>query len=173
MKKTKTIDYALCKNLSRDIFSVELVLETRRQQVDHSLVGGHHDGRVGYLADQLGGEAAVDALDALLLEDKTQRLPEGGVLAALLAQPGARHLVRIGDARGYRLGDGARHHELEEVARVAGLGVALPARHQFGLYGLVYHKVDYRFRYSHIGGGYTFIETSNTLKINKQLRTSQ
>lgn len=64
----------------------------------------------------------VDAGLALLLVDGAQRLPERPVLVALLAQPRARHLVRIRDARGDRLRAGAGQHELEEVARRLALG---------------------------------------------------
>lgn len=36
------------------------------QEVDHQLVGAHHDGGVGNLAYQVGGEAAVQGAVALL-----------------------------------------------------------------------------------------------------------
>lgn len=36
------------------------------QEVDNQLVGAHHDGCVGYLAYQVGGEAAVQGAKALL-----------------------------------------------------------------------------------------------------------
>ena len=46
------------------------------EQVDGELVGGHHDGRVGDLADELGAEATIQANPAFLLVDEPQRLPE-------------------------------------------------------------------------------------------------
>lgn len=36
------------------------------QEVDHQLVGAHHDGGVGDLSYQVGGEAAVQGAVALL-----------------------------------------------------------------------------------------------------------
>lgn len=87
-----------------------------RQDVDDRFVGGHHDGRVRDLADQLGAETAVQSRLALLLPDGVDRLPEAAILVALLAQPGASDLVRIGHNAGNRLGRGARRHKLEEIS---------------------------------------------------------
>lgn len=39
------------------------------EQVDHHLVGAHHDGGVGDLSDQVGGEATVQCPVALLPRD--------------------------------------------------------------------------------------------------------
>lgn len=36
------------------------------QEVDHQLIGTHHDGGVGNLAYQVGGEATVQSAEALL-----------------------------------------------------------------------------------------------------------
>lgn len=36
------------------------------EQIDHHLVGAHHDGRVGDLPDEVGGEAAVQRPVTLL-----------------------------------------------------------------------------------------------------------
>lgn len=58
----------------------------------------------------------VEARASFLPPNRVQRLEEGVVLAALLAQARARHLVRVRDARGHRLGDGAGQHELQEIA---------------------------------------------------------
>lgn len=55
------------------------------EQVDHHLVGGHHYSGVGDLADQMGGETAVQGAVALLLRYCQQCLEEGAVLAALLS----------------------------------------------------------------------------------------
>ena len=62
------------------------------EHVDGELVGGHHDGRVGDLADELGAEAPVQANPAFLLVDEPQRLPERPVLPARLPHPRTRHL---------------------------------------------------------------------------------
>ena len=39
-------------------------------------VGGHHDGRVGDLPDEVGGEAPVKSRPALLLVNQTHSLPK-------------------------------------------------------------------------------------------------
>ena len=62
------------------------------QQVDRQLVGGHHDGGVGDLSDELRGEALVEAPAALLAVDEAKGLPEGAVLQAGLPHPSPRHL---------------------------------------------------------------------------------
>ena len=41
------------------------------EQVDGELVGGHHDGRVGDLPDELGAEPSVQAEPSFLLVHKT------------------------------------------------------------------------------------------------------
>ena len=51
-------------------------------EVDHQLVGGHHDGSVGYLSHQVGPEAPVEPHHSLLPVDGGQSPPEGGVLGA-------------------------------------------------------------------------------------------
>lgn len=56
----------------------------RRQHVHDGFVGGHHDGSVGNLPHQLCGQAAVQALVALLAPHEQQRLEEGPVLLAFL-----------------------------------------------------------------------------------------
>lgn len=43
--------------------------ELAAEQVDHHLVGAHHDGSVGDLPDQVGGEATVQRPVALLPGD--------------------------------------------------------------------------------------------------------
>lgn len=40
--------------------------ELTAEQVDHHFIGAHHDGGVGDLSDQVGGEAAVQGAVALL-----------------------------------------------------------------------------------------------------------
>ena len=50
------------------------------EQVDGELVGGHHDGRVGDLADQLGAQPPVQPHPPLLPLHQSERLPEGLVL---------------------------------------------------------------------------------------------
>lgn len=55
------------------------------QEVDHQLVGAHHDGGVGDLAHQVGSEAAVQRPVALLFGDRGQSLEEGAVLGALFS----------------------------------------------------------------------------------------
>lgn len=55
------------------------------EQVDHQLIGAHHDGGVGDLPDQVCGQAAVQGPVALLSEHDAQGLEEGAVLAALLS----------------------------------------------------------------------------------------
>lgn len=44
--------------------------ELAAKQVDHHLVGAHHDGSVGDLPDQVGGEATVQRPVALLSGDR-------------------------------------------------------------------------------------------------------
>ena len=61
-------------------------------EVDGELVRAHHDGRVRDLPKELDDEAAVEADAPLLLGHGQQRGPEGLVLGAVLAQPGAGHL---------------------------------------------------------------------------------
>lgn len=39
------------------------------QEVDHQLIGAHHDGGVGNLAYQVGGEATVQSTEPLLFGD--------------------------------------------------------------------------------------------------------
>lgn len=68
------------------------------------------------------GHAPVNAGFALLPVNGGQRLPEGPVLVALLAQSRPGHLVRIGNARGNRLGAGAGQHEFEKVTGRLALG---------------------------------------------------
>ena len=60
-----------------------LVLHGRRalpqglgHDVHRELVGGHHDGRVGDLSDQLGDKAAVKAGPAFFAGNDSQRLPK-------------------------------------------------------------------------------------------------
>lgn len=55
------------------------------EHVVGQLVGGHHDGRVGDLAHELRGEAAIEAPPSLFLVDDPQGLPEGRVLVTLFA----------------------------------------------------------------------------------------
>ena len=45
-------------------------------QFDDRLVGDHDDGRVGQLADELGGEPPVQSALALLVEDQHERLAQ-------------------------------------------------------------------------------------------------
>lgn len=95
---------------------VERRVELHRQHIHDSLVGRHHDGRVGNLADELRGQAAVQSRLALLLPHQEQRLPETVVLVALLAQSRSRHLMRVRDARRDGLRRRPGQHELYEVA---------------------------------------------------------
>ena len=44
--------------------------------VHGQLVGGHHDGGVGDLSDQLSAQTSVQAMSALLSVDQPQCLPE-------------------------------------------------------------------------------------------------
>ena len=62
------------------------------EQVDGELVSGHHDGRIGDLADELGAEATVQADPAFLLVDEPKRLPERPVLSPCLPHSRTRHL---------------------------------------------------------------------------------
>lgn len=55
------------------------------EQVDHQLIGAHHDGGVGDLPDQVGEEAPVKRPVALLPGDCGQSLEEGAILGAFLA----------------------------------------------------------------------------------------
>ena len=57
------------------------------EHVHGKLVGGHRDGHVGYLPDELGGEAAVQLAPAALVVHEAQRLPEGPVLGAGFSHP--------------------------------------------------------------------------------------
>ncbi len=56
------------------------------------LVGGHHDGSVGDLTDELGNEAAIDALAALVAVDGKEAWPETAVTRALFAKASACNL---------------------------------------------------------------------------------
>lgn len=62
------------------------------EQVDHQLVGAHHDGRVGNLADEVGGKASIQRPVPFLSNHHTKSLEKWAVLAALLSQPGTDHL---------------------------------------------------------------------------------
>ena len=62
------------------------------EHIDSELVGGHHDGRVGDLPDELGAEPSVEAKSSLLLVDESQRLPERPVLPTCLTHSRTRHL---------------------------------------------------------------------------------
>ena len=84
-------------------------------RVDHGLVGGHHDGRVGDLPHEVGAEAAVEADQPLLAAHRGQRAPEGGVLGARLPQPRPRHLVRVGHRGRHTLAHAAAPHHHQEV----------------------------------------------------------
>lgn len=59
--------------------------ELAAEQVDHHLVGAHHDGSVGDLPDQVGGEATIQCPVALLSGDRQKCVEEGAVPAALLS----------------------------------------------------------------------------------------
>lgn len=55
------------------------------EHVDHHFIGTHHDGGVGNLSDEVGGEAAVQRPVSLLPGYRQQSLEEGAILAALLS----------------------------------------------------------------------------------------
>jgi len=154
---------------------VEVGVGVLGEQVHDGLVGRHHDGRVGDLAHELGGEAAVEAADALLVPHHGQRLPEAAVLGALLAQPCASHLVRVGDARGHRLGHGASHHELEEVPRALRVVVAClaaPPCDQLRFNRLVDHKVYHRLRDAKVGRCDALVKAPEALETEKKLNNN-
>ena len=65
-------------------------------QVDHGLVGGHHDGRVGDLPAELGDHAAVEAAPPLLAVHQEDRLPELVVARVALAEARPGHLWKGG-----------------------------------------------------------------------------
>ena len=52
-------------------------------QVDNEFVGGHHDGSVGDLPQELGQEAAVEGIETLLDSNQPHRLSEGAIAASL------------------------------------------------------------------------------------------
>ena len=49
-------------------------------EVNGELVGGHHDGCVGDLPDEVGGEAPIKSRPALLLVNQAHSLPERSIL---------------------------------------------------------------------------------------------
>lgn len=57
--------------------------QLRAEQIDHKLVGAHHDGGVGDLSDKVRGQATVQCPVSLLSGNCEQSLEEGAVLAAL------------------------------------------------------------------------------------------
>ena len=73
-----------------DLVHVEGVSE----RVDSQLVGGHHDGGVGDLSDQLSAQASVQPPPPLLPVHQSQSLPEWTIHAARLPQPGPRDLCK-------------------------------------------------------------------------------
>lgn len=71
----------------------------------------------------------------------------------------------IGDARRHGLGEGPRHHELEEVP--GGLGVVRGWRSnggQLGLDGFVNDEVDHRLRDAEVGRRHTFVKALEALQ---------
>ena len=65
-----------------DIDEDLLDIEGLPERVDGELVGGHHDGGVGDLSDQLGAQTPVQSPPSLLLVHEPQCLPKGSVLAS-------------------------------------------------------------------------------------------
>ena len=62
------------------------------QDIDHGLIGGHHDGRVGYLAQELRGQAPVQPVVPLLPHHHPQGLPEAPVLRPALPKSSSGNL---------------------------------------------------------------------------------
>ena len=69
-------------------------------EVHDQLVGGHHDGRVGDLPDQVGGQPPVQPGPALLPVHQLQALPEGAVLGPWLSQSRTHYLCKWGGGSG-------------------------------------------------------------------------
>ncbi len=69
-----------------------VVLEVLGHDGDRELVGGHHNGGVRDLPDQLRGQAPVQPSSAFLAGHRGQGAPERAVLGALLAHARPRHL---------------------------------------------------------------------------------
>ena len=55
------------------------ILEPEGEEMNTELVGGHHDGSVGDLTDELSHEAAIDAFAALVAIDGEEARPETAV----------------------------------------------------------------------------------------------
>ena len=55
---------------------LEISLGVLTESVDSQLVGGHHDGGVGDLSDQLSAQTSVQAMPSLLSVDQPECLPE-------------------------------------------------------------------------------------------------
>jgi hypothetical protein len=162
---------------------VEGCVELHREDVHDRFVGRHHDGGVGDLADELGGETSVQSRLALLLPHQEQRLPEAVVFVALFAESRAGHFVRVGDARRDGLRRSARQHKLHEVAGgsafvgslLSQLHLRISANlsqtslqvfhftHQFLLQRLVDHEVNHRLRDTEVAGSDAFVEAAQTV----------
>ena len=63
-------------------------LQPQRQEVDGELVGGHHDGSVRDLSNQLDDQAAVEAPAAFGAIDGPQAGPEAAVARPILPKTG-------------------------------------------------------------------------------------
>lgn len=80
--------------------------------------------------------------------------------------------MRVSDARGDGLAEGAGGHELGEVPRrplVGGDAVAAPRLHQPRLHALVQDEVDHRLAYAHVGGRYALVEAFHALRIEVEI----
>ena len=87
-------------------------------QVHDQLVGGHHDGRVGDLPDQVGGQPPVQPGPALLPVHQLQALPEGAVLVPWLSQSSTDYLCKWGGgSRREQEGAGRSRKEQEGAGR--------------------------------------------------------
>ena len=84
-------------------------------EVDHQLVGGHHDGSVGYLSHQVCAQASVQSQHPLLPVYSGQGAPECGIFVASLSESRPCHLMRISYCCCHCFTDSTTHHHCQEV----------------------------------------------------------
>lgn len=209
-KKKKTYHYILLMNKKLLIVSfvsiIAILVEhglvrtvISGHHVNGSLVCSHHNGRVGYLSDQLRGQTAVQPSGTLFVVNRQQCLEKASVLGTLFAESGPGDLwqytrrakwnkinkrtktesvttVGVGDARSYSLGNGAGHHEFEKIfgrlSVVFRVVESDAGGHQSRFDCFVDDKVHNRFGYTEVRSGNAFIETFYSLRTHTHTTAS-